>query len=54
MDLCTECGGEGELECEECDGTGFEADEVTYCPECNAAGMLECAECNGTGQRGAQ
>lgn len=37
---CDECGGEGSLECDTCDGSGA---------ECQACGRGECETCGGSG-----
>ena len=45
---CPDCGGEGEFDCENCNGTG----EVSeYCESCDATGEIrgDCDECKGDG-----
>ena len=51
-DYCEDCGGEGNYECNTCDGTGEEwyngGDDVRDCPDCEG-GAVNCNTCNGTG-----
>ena len=51
-DYCEDCGGEGDYECNTCDGTGEEwyngGDDVRDCPDCEG-GAVNCNTCNGTG-----
>ncbi len=42
-DACRGCGGEGEFDCEECEGTG-EVDGQT-CDACTGIGKTECEDC---------
>lgn len=43
---CTVCEGEGEVPCDDCNGTGkpTEADDAPDCPTCSGTGKVECDE----------
>jgi len=41
---CDNCGGDGTIECPECNGTG---NITAECPECYGSGMMECPTCRG-------
>lgn len=51
-DYCEDCGGNGNFDCHNCDGTGEEyyngGDDVRDCPDCQG-GTVTCTTCNGTG-----
>jgi len=42
---CSECGGSGRIECENCDGEG-----TRECYTCDGNGRVECDDCNGEGK----
>lgn len=49
-EYCSECGGDGKLDCFECDGNGYiEEYENEYgdCSYCDGSGRLKCDECDG-------
>lgn len=48
-EYCYECGGDGKLDCSECDGNGYIEDENEYgdCSYCDGSGRLKCDECDG-------
>lgn len=62
---CPFCDGEGEVECDMCDGFGADGDctecdgegevkcdhcgEYTDCKKCDGAGSFPCGDCRGTG-----
>jgi len=56
-ELCTACGGQGEVECISCKGSGkklggFLGDlDLGICEECHGSGVLVCRSCRGTGRR---
>ena len=56
-ELCTACGGQGEVECMLCKGKGrkmggFLGDRyLGSCDECHGSGVLVCRSCHGTGRR---
>ena len=39
--ICETCDGDGEIDCEECEGSG------ENCSACGAVGSVECDACNG-------
>ena len=41
---CDICLGSGEVECEECGGSGADLDNVE-CSECEGSGEVPCYEC---------
>lgn len=48
---CEECNGEGERECEGCDGTGkvardSEDEDPHECEECEGVGQVDCTDCD--------
>lgn len=43
--VCTECGGEGEIDCPSC----FDGETVSPCPACSG-GYLVCSRCRGFGE----
>ncbi len=54
-EICSSCGGDGEVICRFCKGTGFMtlADELVGtlndCPVCSGTGYEECHDCMGAG-----
>jgi hypothetical protein len=54
-ETCVNCDGDGEVQCEECGGTGMLDDEggddslEITCHECSGSGYHPCDECGGTG-----
>ena len=42
---CQTCSGDGEIACDECNGTGMDADDVDYCDDCEGSCMVACPEC---------
>lgn len=53
MTICDYCEGDGEVDCESCDGSGsWPDDDASSCGECGGLGRVECTECDGTGQEG--
>ena len=54
-DKCVNCGGNGEIQCNYCRGTGFLmlGDELigtnNDCPACKGKCMIECKKCMGAG-----
>ncbi len=42
---CSTCDGDGEIPCDECNGTGMDADDLDYCEECDGACHVTCDEC---------
>lgn len=54
-EACVNCDGDGEVQCEECGGTGMLDDEggddslEITCHECSGSGYHSCDECSGTG-----
>lgn len=43
---CAECT-EGSVDCDECGGTGQVECDEPECPDCNGDGMVECPDCEG-------
>ena len=53
METCPDCGGEGEVECDACNGYGHTEDdenERCVCSECDGEGVVECTNCDGGGE----
>lgn len=43
---CVRCLGDGQVECEKCDGAGIYA----ACQNCDRDGMHDCPRCDGSGE----
>lgn len=50
MTECLGCAGEGEHECEYCEGTG-RGNDGYECDECTGLGHIECEDCDGSGEQ---
>lgn len=50
MVRCDYCGHDGRTECQTCDGTGYDSDDVSVCDDCQGNGDVYCDECGGDGE----
>jgi hypothetical protein len=52
MDKCSECNGNGTVECIQCYGSGRHGSDPTKsCSHCGGSKRQKCWKCNGTGRR---
>ena len=52
-ETCPDCDGEGEVECDACNGYGCvenDENEKCVCDDCNGSGCVECLRCYGDGE----
>lgn len=43
--MCETCGGTAEIDCTECDGSGYDDEYECDCNECDGLGLVPCPEC---------
>lgn len=52
-EMCLECSGSGQVECQHCGGSGLEAASALLhdtCRKCQGTRCEPCGHCGGTGQ----
>ena len=48
---CTKCNGSGDMDCEPCNGSGYDFGDGGQCDYCGGMGDTQCDKCYGSGRQ---